>query len=199
MVFLETAGEVHTYTFEATEGNRITINMTTEDGTLAPSLELYDPMGLPLTAPTPLISVVAQQSGMFTVLAYSNRRETGTYRISLTLMDGEPEISAAPSSIDFGSTLIGEESSRTVVISSRGDIDLVVGDLSFTVEGVEAFSLINDNCSGQIVPVPLSCTVRVGFSPDASGEMLSTLVVPSNTSDNPVIEIPLSGTGVEPQ
>jgi hypothetical protein len=87
LVPLNNCGEVDTYTFKAFAGDRVMINMVkAEIGNIVPRLELYDPQGRAVAIPgSGSINQTVMSTGRFTLLAYSNGAETGTYRLGLTL------------------------------------------------------------------------------------------------------------------
>jgi hypothetical protein len=118
---------VDTYTFKAHAGDRVKINMTrAEMGNVVPRLELYDNQGRALDAAgTSSIDRVLTSSGTFTVLAYSNGTETGSYRISLTIIPATLNIPL----VFTGQT--GEEIRQTcLVLANTADVP-VRGTLEF--------------------------------------------------------------------
>jgi hypothetical protein len=125
---LNTCGEVDTYTFKAFAGDRVMINMVkAEIGNIVPRLELYDPQGRAVAIPgSGSINQTVTSTGTFTLLAYSNGTETGTYRLRLTL--------PPPRSLNFplvftGQT--GEEIRQTrFVFVNTSDMN-ATGDLEF--------------------------------------------------------------------
>ena len=99
-----------------------------------------------------------------------------------------PTLSAAPTSLSFGSQAVGSTSgSKSVTVTNSGTA-------SATVSGVSAtggFSQTN-NCSS--IAAGGSCTVNVAFAPSAAGAATGTLTVTSNACNSPTT-VALSGTG----
>jgi hypothetical protein len=146
LAFLNGCGEVDTYTFKARAGDRVKINMTrAEVGNVVPRLELYDDQGRVLEAAgTSTIDRVLTSSGTFTVLAYSNGTETGSYRISLTVV---PSMLNLP--LVF-SGQAGEETRQTCLrltntadVPVRGTLEFFEPDgvtpMEVTINGVRDF------------------------------------------------------------
>ena len=80
-------GEVATFQFAAQPGDRATIKMTAaEIGDVKPRIELYDIAGQALALPnTGTASVVLNDGGLFTLLAFSEMAESGSYRLSFEI------------------------------------------------------------------------------------------------------------------
>ena len=100
-----------------------------------------------------------------------------------------PDIAVDTQSVSFGQVLIGESSSRDVVISNNGGLDLNVTSISassgFTVSQGDA-----------VVAPGGSVTVSVGFAATAEETVTGTLTIESDDADQPSIEVALSGEGV---
>lgn len=109
----------------------------------------------------------------------------------------QPNISLSPAKHDFGSVTAGSQSaSQGFTILNTGSADLVIGSLSLTGTGASEFSIQNDNCSSQTLLPVGTCTVDVVFSPTSSDTKSANLAISSNDLETPVLDIPLSGTGV---
>ena len=107
----------------------------------------------------------------------------------------EPDISVSPTTVDFGSVIIGNTSAQTVTVTNAGSATLNVGTLAVTGD----YSTANDNCSGSAVAVGDNCTVDVVFAPSTATVLTGTLSIPSDDPDTAVVDVALSGTGVAPQ
>ena len=99
-----------------------------------------------------------------------------------------PTLSAAPTSLSFGSQAVGSTSgTKSVTITNSGSASATVSGVSVT----GGFSQTN-NCSA--IAAGGSCTVNVAFAPSAAGAATGTLTVTSNAGNSPTT-IALSGTG----
>jgi len=107
----------------------------------------------------------------------------------------QPNISVALESLNFDTVGVGKTSTQTVTITNTGEAALVIGILSITGTNLDEFSIENDTCSNQTIPLNNSCTVDIVFSPTSEGDKSATLEIPSNDPDTPIVNVPLSGTG----
>ncbi|MCR8924412.1 choice-of-anchor D domain-containing protein [Dasania sp. GY-MA-18] len=105
---------------------------------------------------------------------------------------GAPEISVSGSG-NLGSVQVGASSTSVITISNEGDAALAVGSLAGLAS---PFSLSVDNCSNSSVAAGNSCTATVDFSPTAAGSFNDTLIINSDDSDESVVNIAVSGTGL---
>ena len=103
-------------------------------------------------------------------------------------------LSASPSSVAFGSVVIGNNSSQTVTLKNTGTSSISISQVA--VSG-SAFAV-----SGISAPLTLtggeSTSFPVTFTPTASGAVSGSVTVTS-TAANPSLVIALSGTGATAQ
>lgn len=110
-----------------------------------------------------------------------------------------PTIAVVPSSHDFGSVPLGQESlPLTVTVTNTGCADLTVGTVSLTGPDAGEFAVRNDGVSGAAIPSGSSRELRVVFKPVSVGTKSASLRIPSNDPANPEINVALGGTGVSP-
>jgi hypothetical protein len=123
---------------------------------------------------------------------------------------GSSDIWVIPASNDFGSVKIGSLSSpQTFTISNAGTAGLVIDNIGITRDDIEvcqaigcpvidpaSFILQNDTCSGSTLASSDTCTVQVIFRPTSEGPKVAALTIPSNDPDTPILNKPLSGTGI---
>lgn len=107
-----------------------------------------------------------------------------------------PVISVAPTTLDFGEVLIGNEASLGLTVTNDGEADLTIGQLDISGTDLGQFSLQNDDCSGQLLLPAGTCLVTVAFHPDSRGAKAAQLVIPSEAVNDPSLEVPLSGEGI---
>ncbi|MEP7145420.1 MAG: choice-of-anchor D domain-containing protein, partial [bacterium] len=113
------------------------------------------------------------------------------YKYSLT-GSGNPQITTSSNILDFGNTIIGTNSDRTLTISNTGTANLIISNYSFT-NG--RFSIIPNNIPDTIRPAQLKdYTVR--FNPDVFDTVTAQLRITSNDAVTPVKIISLRGKGV---
>lgn len=107
-----------------------------------------------------------------------------------------PAISVSPSSYDFGTVAVGQESAPLpVTVQNTGCAPLVVGAVTLTGANAAEFLIRNDNVSGQTIPVGESRTVQAVFKPASPGAKTATLEIPSNDPETPLATVALFGTG----
>ncbi|SNB46048.1 DUF1566 domain-containing protein [Geobacter sp. DSM 9736] len=100
---------------------------------------------------------------------------------------------------------VGEAAPAQVLTIANGGID-PLEVTSITVTGTDnAMFTLNpgDGAAGTCgsltptVPAGGNCTMSLAFTPATAGEKAAALVIVSNASNTPTLELPLSGTGVE--
>jgi hypothetical protein len=75
--------------------------------------------------------------------------------------------------------------------------NLYIKKIALTGTNASDFSIVNDKCSGQ-THCPISiCTVDVLFEPTSAGGMNANLSIPTDAPDAPIIDVSLSGIGVQ--
>lgn len=105
-----------------------------------------------------------------------------------------PEITVAPTNLDYGDVEINTSSDLTVAVTNDGTADLNVSSLTstngtFTVESPTAPVTITAGNSE---------VVTVRFSPTAVGAQSGDLEIASDDADEPLVIVSLDGNGVEP-
>ncbi len=110
--------------------------------------------------------------------------------ISLSGTGIQPQISATPSSVSFGSVATGTTSSQTIRLSNPGSANLTISQASVSGSG---FSV-----TGLSVPIAItpgtSMTFNAGFAPNSTGSATGSITLTSNAPNSPMT-ISLSGTG----
>ena len=93
---------------------------------------------------------------------------------------------------DFGTVSTGSTSGdHTVVLTSTGDVGLVLGTLATTGD----FVLTGDTCSGATLAPAAACTFTAAFSPSATGARTGSISLPGNAVAAPTT-VALSGNGL---
>ncbi|MFV1979632.1 MAG: choice-of-anchor D domain-containing protein [Rhodothermia bacterium] len=106
----------------------------------------------------------------------------------------QPQISVSPGSHDFGTIVVGEDSSQTFTIANTNGSTLE-GAISVS-SGETHYSIVSGG-GNYSLPVGESIDVEVRFAPQSAGRQTGTLQVTHNGS-NPAspINAPLAGTGL---
>jgi hypothetical protein len=103
-------------------------------------------------------------------------------------------LSASATSLNFGNTLVGSSSSKTIALTNTGTGSVNVSQVAitgngFTVTGTPGAVTLN---AGQ------SFTLTVNFAPMIAGNAIGSLSVASSATNSPAT-ISLTGSGVQPQ
>jgi hypothetical protein len=105
---------------------------------------------------------------------------------------GFPAITPTPTSLDFGTVFVGVTSAaQNLTIRNTGSDVLVVSSCAIDGEyagDMSAFSL----------PVGATRTIALTFSPTTDGPRPGSVTFTSNATSDPVLTVPLSGTGLFP-
>ncbi|HVP79336.1 MAG TPA: PKD domain-containing protein [Thermodesulfobacteriota bacterium] len=107
----------------------------------------------------------------------------------------KPQISASPGYLDFGNLNLGNTSTKSLTLSSTGNVDLVVGTIVLSGTDQGEFNLQNNNCSGRTIAPSGNCTLDVLFSPTCLGSKSASLSISSNAVDTPMLNLSLGGGG----
>ena len=109
----------------------------------------------------------------------------------------EPFLEVSPAFLDFGSLVIGENSSPgTFTITNKGIADLVLGAIKITGVHSSEFILSGDGCSNGTFISQSSCSIKVVFQPDSGGMKSAFLLIPSNDPRSPNLSASITGTGI---
>lgn len=119
--------------------------------------------------------------------------DIGSFELKISL-------TVSPASLAFGNGVIPIPSTpKIVTITNTGESNLVVGAITITTLIVGEFTVVNDLCSGQVIP-PMAgalstCTFGVTFTPTTPIAKTGTVFIPTNILTSPTT-IPLSGAGI---
>ncbi len=107
-----------------------------------------------------------------------------------------PAFSASPTSVDFGSRLIGADGpTETVTIANAGSAPLEIDTVLVTGTNPGDFAIEDDSCDGETLAPADECTVAVAFAPTTTGARSANLVLAGNA---PSAVVPLQGDGSNP-
>lgn len=168
------------------------VDPPTEATTLAPGESMM------LTASYTAAAAVATS----TAVLVSNDPTNPQQAIPMLGRPQRPDLVVSPESIAYGNVGQGVTSTRTLSLFNNGTQELVVS--AMTVNGTAEFFLEpNGNFppttgGGEgIIPPMGSVEVRVSYAPNNLGQDLARLTIASNDPDEPSLDVPLSGTGLE--
>jgi uncharacterized repeat protein (TIGR01451 family) len=115
----------------------------------------------------------------------------------------KPLISVNPSSLDFGTVLVGATSATMKVrVSNLGDPGqaLTISNASVITGDIADFTVTGGGCGFPSTIAPgSSCDISLIFAPSAAGSRASILRVDSNDALNPYLAVTLIGVGDTPR
>jgi hypothetical protein len=104
---------------------------------------------------------------------------------------GQPLVTVNPTSVNFGSVVVGAPNSQTILVQNNGTATLNISQLTATGSG---FSV-----NGLTVPTTITAgsskTFNVAFAPASASAVTGSVSLVSDAAGSP-LAIPLSGTGV---
>jgi hypothetical protein len=136
-------------------------------------------------------TVVGSQSGTLTV---SDALRTQTVALTGTGVT-PPALSVTPSSLTFSTQQPGVASApQTLTVTNSGGAALANVGFQITGPAAASYSVGASTC-GVTLTSGGSCTVRVVFTPAATGAIAATLTVSSSTLGVTPVSVPLNGSG----
>jgi hypothetical protein len=99
-----------------------------------------------------------------------------------------PQIQVTPSTYDFGTVPVGAVAQGNLLVTNTGGGPLIVNN-------VKTKSPFADGASSFTLQAGQSRRINIAFAPPAPGPYSSYCTIDSNASNNPLVIIPLSGTG----
>jgi hypothetical protein len=121
------------------------------------------------------------------------------HTVSLTGAGTQPAVTLAPTSVSFGSQVVGTTSApQTATLTNSGTAPLAISSILLGGTNSANFAQTN-NCP--LVPSLLaagaSCTISATFTPSATGSRSATVTITDDAPGSPHA-LPLSGTGAAP-
>jgi hypothetical protein len=104
----------------------------------------------------------------------------------------QPQLVVSREAVDFGAVTVGASLTRTVTVTNGGNAALTLASL--TVEGSASFSASPNH---QVLRAGERLDVQVRFAPASRGAKVGNLVLVSDDTDEPRLEIAVRGTGVQ--
>jgi len=116
-----------------------------------------------------------------------------TLTILLQAVNNLPVASLSPTSLSFGSQVVGTTSSpKVVTLTNTGSANLIITGIA---DAAGFFQTNNCPISPQALAPAKSCAINVTFTPAAAGDAGSTLIITDNADGSPQ-GVTLSGVGV---
>jgi len=137
-------------------------------------------------------SSVGALAGSITVMS-SASNSPATIPLSGAGVSTALQLSANPSTLNFGNVAVGSTGTQTVTLSNTGNSNVTVSQIDLT--GAASFSV-----TGLALPVTLSAgqtsSLNVVFAPQATGDVLGTISAISTASNSPST-VSLTGSGTQ--
>src|SRR5208283_2707680 len=129
----------------------------------------------------------------------SSNATTSLEFISVVGVSSPSSLTIAQSSLNFGTVLVGANSSLPLQLTNTGTSAITFGILSATTNLTAAagdYTVALGNCPqpGLALPANTSCTAQVGFAPTQSGTITGTLSI-ANSASTPPLTVALTGVG----
>jgi hypothetical protein len=119
------------------------------------------------------------------------RSATLNFRIDAT-SPADTRIEVTPSTLDFGSVVIGQVKDLSFTVRSIGSAPLTLTAL--TIDNPR-FTLVSPPATPITVNSGASASLVVRFAPSAAGAQMGKLIITSNAASQPALTVPLAGTG----
>ena len=142
---------------------------------------------------TPQISPIATRVSSIEI---SSDATTPLEFISLIGASGPSTLTLSPTSLTYGTVLVGIKATLPMQITNTGTTAVTFGNLTT----IGDYSIAAGSCplSGLTLAAATSCTAQVTFAPTQSGTRTGTLSVATSASTLP-LTVPLTGIGAQSQ
>jgi hypothetical protein len=128
------------------------------------------------------------------------RKEATMEALFDDVMVSGPLPSVSPASNNFGNVIAPTVSPvRIFTLLNTGSTSIGINSIDLVGNDASMFNIVSTTCPGPSLPLPArvgKCTLVASFQPTSSGEKSAALRFTLNTSGNPAIFMPLTGTGV---
>lgn len=101
-------------------------------------------------------------------------------------------IVATPSTIAFGSVAVGQTATASIILQNRGVSAVKIEDIGASGQ---VFSIVGGATFPMTLPAGASVTLKLQFTPTASGSMTEPLMITSSLAPNPTSIANVSGMG----
>ena len=122
-------------------------------------------------------------------------RDLSPARLPITGRAGGPDIAVLPARLDFGQVAIGTVSKKRLIIENQGFSDLTVTMVTADADGTNSFTVDHQTFA---VARGDTYILEVSYRPLApAGATMSRLIIASDDTDEPSVEVLLEGVGVD--
>jgi hypothetical protein len=108
-----------------------------------------------------------------------------------------PDIDVLPLTYDFGDIEEGSSSTAIVTVSNVGCAALTVNDIIFPTGSSSDFSITSVPTTPVVIPPEGTADIEITYTPSVIGITSTVLNIISDDPDEGLVEVELSGTGVE--
>jgi len=122
-----------------------------------------------------------------------------TVGLSGTGMQSGPAVTLAPTSLAFGNQRVGTTSAaKSMTLTNSGNAALTISTIGFAGTNAGDYGQTNDcPLSPATLGVNTTCTIRVTFTPGATGTRTASVTIADNATGSPHTAA-LTGTGTQP-
>ncbi len=130
-------------------------------------------------------------------VSISDNAPGAPHTVGLTGTGTRPAVTLTPTSLGFGTQLVGTSSAaQSSTLQNTGNAPLVISSIGLTGANAGDFAQLSDcPLSPSTLAVGASCTISVTFSPTAAGSRTASVTISDNAPGAPHA-VALSGTGV---
>ncbi len=107
------------------------------------------------------------------------------------------QLAVDPSSHDFGEVEAGKSQNVIITIGSQGSDPLVVNDIVLKPGSSEQFLIAGENSFPMTLNPGETATIEIVYAPTAAGEAAGVVVINSNDTNSPSVELILRGSAKE--
>ncbi|HEY6292801.1 MAG TPA: choice-of-anchor D domain-containing protein [Terriglobia bacterium] len=138
----------------------------------------------------------AASGGASATLSVSDNATGSPQTVSLTGTGVSPAVSFSPSTLNFGSQIVGTKSStpQTVEVTNTGNATLTVNSITVSGTNASEFVLLQQSPCGASIGAGTTCSIPLNFKPQMPGARSATLSIADNAPGSPQT-VALSGTG----
>lgn len=107
-----------------------------------------------------------------------------------------PQTTASPQTVSFGTIYSGTTSNQTVTITNTGANGLSISNIVTGGPDKTLFSITSNECAGIIIPAGGLCSVNLSVTPTSTtptGAKTATLNITSNDIYNTITSVPVNG------
>lgn len=177
--------------------------LLTGTGSLAPWLSINPTSGTLSPNQNQSIELIFNSTGLIEdiypteLFVFSNTPQNSPLSIPVTLnVTGNPQISVVPNALDYGELIVGQSDNQTIAITNIGTDSLFIDNMFFDANVAYSFA---SSLTFPLGIAPLqSENISIVFTPNMDGQMLDSLWIISNASNEDTALVTLQGTGLTP-